>query len=62
VEEMMNQVINDIKLIVATAKRTGMSKQEVQTELAKYKNTACYMYNMDKEDYMEYTAKALSSL
>jgi hypothetical protein len=44
----MSQVKEDVKLIVATAKRTGMTLDELNYELAKYKNTAVYMYNVPK--------------
>jgi hypothetical protein len=57
----MSQVKEDVKLIVATAKRTGMTLDELNYELAKYKNTAVYMYNVQKDEYVAYVQEVLST-
>jgi glutathione peroxidase-family protein len=57
----MSQVKEDVKLIVATAKRTGLTLDELNYELAKYKNTAVYMYNVPKDEYVAYVQEVLST-
>lgn len=57
----MIQVMEDVKLIINNAKRTGMSKDELTWELAKYKNTACYMYGVEKSEYVAYVNTALTT-
>lgn len=57
----MIQVMEDVKLIIDNAKATGMTAEELKWELAKYKNTACYMYGVEKSEYVAYVNTALTN-
>lgn len=54
--------MNDVKLIIDTAKRTGMTQDELKWELAKYRTTAEFMYGISREQYVSYVNGLMSNI